>query len=175
VLAEMLDLRAQAIRFKRGSTYGLYFARQQHVGPSAYILRGGARLGGTMDAERAGESIKAIRDSLDDLRKGDADFDQDFVHARRTLISRMLGESTVTEELAGRLGFISEYNLDGNYLNTLLQQIAAVSPAQIRALIKSELDPNNEVVVLLGDKAHIEKAFSEAGLQNVKIVEPDYK
>jgi len=175
VLAEMLDERAENVRFKRGSTYGLYFRRQQHVGPSAYMLVGGARLGGTMDAERAGESIKAIRDSLDDLRKGDADFDQDFVRARRTLISKLLGESTVTEELAGRLGYISQYNLDGNFYNTVLQEIAAVSPAQIRALIKTELDPNNEVVVLLGDKAHVEKTFADAGIKDVKIIEPDYK
>ena len=175
VLAEMLDERAENVRFKRGSTYGLYFRRQQHVGPSAYMLVGGARLGGTMDAERAGESIKAIRDSLDDLRKGDADWDQDFVRARRTLISKLLGESTVTEELAGRLGYISEFNLDGNFYNTVLQEIAAVSPAQIRALIKTELDPNNEVVVLLGDKAHVEKTFADAGIKDVKIIDPDYK
>ena len=175
VLAEMMDERAQNVRFKRGSTYGLYFTRQQHVGPSAYVLVGGARVGGTMDAERAGESIKAIRDGLDDLRKGDADWDQDFVRARRTLISKMLGESTVTQELAGKLGYIAQYNLDGNYYNTLLQQIAAVSPAQIRALIKSELDPNNEVVVVLGDKAHVEKTFADAGIKDVKIIDPDYK
>ncbi|MEO8550678.1 MAG: pitrilysin family protein [Kofleriaceae bacterium] len=175
VLAEMLDERAENIRFKRGSTYGLYFRRQQHVGPSAYIMVGGAQLGGTMDAERSGESIKALRDSVDDLRKGDAEWDQDFVRARRTLISKMLGESTVTRELAAQLGYISEFNLDPNYYNTLLQQIAAVSPAQIRALIKTEIDPNNEVVVVLGDKAHVEKTFSEAGIKDVKIIEPEYK
>ncbi len=175
VLAEMLDERAENVRFKRGSTYGLYFRRQTHIGPGAYILVGGARLGGTMDAERAGESIKAIRDSLDDLRKGDDEFDEDFVRARRTLISKLLGESTVTSELARSLGFISEYNLDGNFFNSLVQEIAAVSPAQIRALIKTELDPNNEVVVILGDRAHVEKTFADAGIKDVKIIDPEYK
>jgi hypothetical protein len=57
----------------------------------------------------------------------------------------------------------------------MLQQLAAVSPAQIRALIKSELDPNKEIVVALGDKAHLDKTFAEAGITDVKIVEPDYK
>src|SRR5439155_5341115 len=119
---------------------------QSHVGPTAYMLRGGAAVGGTIDAERAGESVKALRDSLDELRKGDVEFDEDFVRARRKLIGNLLGESTVTDELALRLAFISEFGLDTNYYNTLLQQIAAVSPAQIRALIKSELDPANQVV-----------------------------
>ena len=128
-----------------------------------------------MDAERAGESIKAIRDSLDDLRKGDADFDVDFVRARRTLISKLLGESTVTEDLARTLGYISNYGQELDFNNKVLQEIAAVSPAQIRALIKTELDPNNEVVVMLGDKAHVEKAFADAGIKDTKIVEPDFK
>ncbi len=175
VLNEMINIRAENIRFKRGSTYGLSFARQPKTGPTAYMLRGGAVVGGTIDAERAGESVKAIRDGLDDMRKGDAEFDEDFVRARRTLIGKLLGESTVTYEVAQRLGFIAQFGLDPNFYNTLLQQIAAVSPAQIRALIKSELDVNNEVIVALGDKAHLDRMFSEAGIKDVKIVDPEYK
>jgi len=30
-------------------------------------------------------------------------------------------------------------------------------------------------VIALGDKAHLDKAFAEAGIKDVKIVEPDYK
>lgn len=174
VLAEMLNYRAEDVRFKLGSTYGLYFARQPAVGPSAYQLRGGAVVGGTIDAERAGESIKALRASLDGLRKGEH-FEEDFVRARRNILKGLLAESTVTSELAARLGQIAMYGLDANYYNTLLQQVAAVSPAQIRALIQHELNPANEVIVMLADKDHLNKTFAEAGLNDVKIVEPDYK
>ncbi len=174
VLAGMLNIRAEDVRFKLGSTYGLYVARSPHVGPSGYILRGGAAIGGTIDAERAGESIKALRESFDALRNGDH-FDEDFVRARRKIVSEMLASSTVTTEVAQRLGRIALFGLDANYYNTLLQQVAAVSPAQVRALMKSELDPNNEVVVILADKAHLEKTFGDAGIKDVKIVEPEYK
>jgi zinc protease len=173
VLTEMLNIRAENVRFKLGSTYGLYFGRQPHKGPSAYMLRGGAAVGGTIDAERAGESIKALRENLDALRAGDH-FDEDFVRARRRILSSLLGTSTVTHELAFRLGLISIFGLNPNHYNTLIQQIAAASPAQVKALIKSELDPNNEVVVVLGDKAHLDKTFADAGLKDVKIVEPEY-
>src|SRR5207248_166167 len=81
----------------------------------------------------------------------------------------LLGESTVTTELAQRLVYIAEFGLDTNYYNTLLQQIAAVSPAQIRALIKSELDPQNEVVVVLADSAHPDKTLKDAGITAVKL------
>ncbi|HUJ57333.1 MAG TPA: pitrilysin family protein [Kofleriaceae bacterium] len=174
VLAEMLNIRSQDVRFKLGSTYGLYMMRQAHKGPSAYIMRGGAVIGGTIDAERAGESIKALRDSFDALRKGDQ-FDEHFVRARRKILSQLLVESTVSDELAQRLDRISLYALKPSYYNTLLQQVAAVSPAQVRALIQTELDPNNEVVVVLADKAHLDKTFADAGIKDVKIVEPEYK
>ena len=53
--------------------------------------------------------------------------------------------------------------------------MAAVAPAQVKALMKSELDPNNEIVVVFGDRAHVEKTFADAGIKDVKIVEPQYK
>jgi predicted Zn-dependent peptidase len=149
-------------------------ARQPKKGPSAYMLRGGAIIGGTIDAERAGESIKALRASFDALRAGDH-FDEDFVRARRKILSEMLGMSTVTGEVAFRLSSISLYGLDINHYNQLLQQVGAVSPAQVRSLLQSELDPANEVLVVLGDPAHLDKTFKEAGITDVKLVEPEYK
>src|SRR6185503_6244409 len=118
VLANMLNKRTEDVRFKLGSTYGLYMARVPHVGPSAYRLFGMARVGGTIDAERAGESLKAIRDSFDALRNGD-NFNEDFVRARRKLISDLLGQSTVTGELAGRLAQIAEFGLGADYYDKL--------------------------------------------------------
>jgi zinc protease len=174
VLAAMLSERVGDIRFKLGSTYGLGMRRASHVGPSAYIMVGNAEVGGTIDAERIGESLKAIRDSFDALRNGDH-FNEDFVRARRSLISGILGESTVTRQLAGRLGNIAQFGLGADYYDKLLAQIGSVPPALVKALIKTELDPKNEIIVILGDRPHLEKAFSEAGITDVKFVEPEYR
>jgi len=168
VLTEMMNIRMGDVRFKLGTTYGTYANRDSQRGPTAY------EMGGTVDAERAGESMKAMRDGVDMLRKGEH-FDEDFVRARRKIMSNLLSASTVTRELVGRLGFIDRYNLPTTYYNTLLQQVAAVSTAQLKALIASELDPSNEVIVVLGDKKHLDKAFADAGIKDVKIVEPEYK
>lgn len=168
VLAGMLNLRMGDIRFKLGSTYGVYAFRRPQVGPTAY------QIGGDVDAPRAGESLKAMRDGVDSLRRGD-NFDVDFVRARRTLIEDLLGQSTVSSEMVSRLGSIAMYDLAPDYYEQLIKQIAAVSPAQVKALIARELDPKNEVVVCLADRPTLERAFAEAGLDQVKIVEPDYR
>jgi zinc protease len=169
VLAQMLNSRVGDIRFKLGSTYGLYAYHPDQIGPSAYIM------GGSVDAARAGESLKAMRDSIAMLRDKSEQWDIDFVRARRKLIQQLIGESTVSGELAGRLGRISSFGLDSNYYNTLLKTISVVSPAQVRSLIERELSPDKEIVVLMAPKATVEQAFKDAGINDVKIVEPDYK
>ena len=169
VLTEMLNSRMGDIRFKLGSTYGVYARRTRNVGPSSY------EMGGTVDAPRAGESLKAMREGIDMLRQGGEQWDIDFVRARRSLIQQLLGESTVSRELAGRLGTIARFDLTADYYDKLLKTIAAVPVAQVKALIARELDPAREVVVTLADRATVERAFAEAGITNVKIVEPTYK
>jgi zinc protease len=168
VLTEMINARMWDIRAKLGSTYGTYARRDVRLGPSVYDM------GGAVDAPRTGEALKTMRQSLDDLRQG-KDFDLSFVRARRKVLQGLLGESTMTLEVAQRLGIIARYGLDPSYYNSLLQQVAAVSPAQIRALLAREVDPANEVIVLMGDRGSVTKAFAEAGIKDVKLVEPDYK
>jgi hypothetical protein len=54
----------------------------------------------------------------------------------------------------------------------LLQQVASVTPAQVHALADVELDPSQEVVVALGDRDHLGRAFAGAGLTGARLVEP---
>jgi len=168
VLTEMLNGEVGRIRARLGATYGTYARRDARVGASAY------HLGGAVDAPRAGEAIRAMRDGIDALRNG-TDFDAAFVRARRKVVQELLGESTLSTEIASRLGRIAQFSLDPSYYNTLLQQAAALSTAQVKGLLARELEPKNEVVVALGDRASVAKAFADAGIQDVTLVEPEYK
>jgi zinc protease len=168
VLTEMLNEQMWNIRARLGATYGTYARRDARVGASAY------HLGGAVDAPRAGEALRAMRDGIDAVRKG-TDFDAAFVRARRKVIQELLGRSTLSAELASRLGQIARFGLEADYDNTLLRQVAALSPAQVADLLAHELDPSSEVVVTLGDRASVAKAFADAGIGSVTLVEPEYK
>ena len=167
VLTEMLNDRMWDIRGKLGATYGTYARHETRVGPSAY------RLGGAVDAPRAGEAIKAMRDGLDALRRGEGQ-GVAFVRARRKVVQQLLGESTVSSELAARLGLIARFSLDPGFYNTLLRQVAVLSIAQVQDLLARELAPNGEVLVVLGDRPSVTKAFADAGITDAKLVEPQY-
>jgi zinc protease len=168
VLTEMLNERMGDIRSRLGATYGARTRRDERRGPSAY------RLGGAVDAARAGEAIRAMRDGIDALRRGE-DFDVAFVRARRKIVQQLLGESTMSVELAARLGLIARFGLDPGYYGTLLRQVGAVSTTQVKDLLARELDPAGEVVVTLGDRASVTRAFTDAGIGGVRLVEPQYK
>jgi zinc protease len=165
VLAAMLNDQMALIRTELGSTYGTYAGRSRNVGPNAY------QMGGTVDGARAGESLKAMRDKVDALRRGE-DFDRIFAIARRTVLKRLLTDSNQTASLASRLAGIAVFDLGPDYYDTLAKYVAAASPAQVKALIQAELDPKNEVLACMADRKTLEKAFKEAGLTSVKYVEP---
>ncbi len=170
VLTQMLDLELGDVRSKLGSTYALFpVSRSTQIGPGAYIVSL------TVDAARGGESLKALRDGIDKLRVGGQDFDIAFVRARRMLVQQMLGESTVSAQVAGSLGFIDRYDLEPGYFNTLLKTIAVAPVALIKSLIERELDAKSEIVVLQADRATLEATFKDAGITDFRIVEPEYK
>jgi zinc protease len=168
VLTEMMNIRMGDIRYKLGSTYGTGAGRVVQMGPGAYTAAG------DVDARRAGESLKAMREGIEMLRRGD-NFDLDFVRARRKLIEDLLGQSTVSSAMTQRLAQMARFDLPPDYYTKLIKLIAATSPAQVKALIAKELDPTKEIIVCLGDRPTLEKAFAEAGVAQVKLVEPDYR
>lgn len=165
VLAELLDMCAAKVRETLGATYGITAQRVSRRGPSYY------EIAGTADAPRAGEALEALRGAIDSLRTGD--FAVDFVRARRKVVRDLLGATNTSTVLADRLARIGAFGLPADYYTTLLDQLATLTPAQVKAVIATELDPKSEIVTALGDRPTIEKAFARANLHDVTIVEPD--
>jgi predicted Zn-dependent peptidase len=141
-------------------------------------------MGGSVDTARCGEALKAMRDQLVELRavaqgaetvteEMKTEFDADFAKARRKIINQLLGQSNVTNAVAYRLGNIAMFDLAPDYYDQLLKQVAAASPALVKALLLNELPPEGEVVVLMSDRETMQKAFDENGIEQVKYVEPE--
>lgn len=157
ILEQMLNERVRVVREKLGASYGTYANREMNRGPGMY------RITGFVDSHRAGEAIAAIREGIDGLRKGER-FDEDFARARRDVLRQLLVEFTDSSSLASQLATIAAYELPADFFDRLAKQIAAMSPAQVKALIAAELRPETEVTVMLGTKEQIEKAHQVAKL-----------
>ena len=171
ILAAMLNQQMAKIRTELGSTYGMYASRTRRIGPTFY------RLGGTIDKERAGEGIATIRKKIDSLRPSSAGFNQDafaleFARARRAVLSRMLAQSTESYALAGRLAQIAAYRQKPDFYDNLTQRVAQATMDGVKAIIAEDLPPNAEIVLLMGEREFLDKAFADAGLTEVKFIDP---
>jgi zinc protease len=166
VLTRMLDDQMERIREGLGATYGIHARRNARVSASAYHMEG------AVDAARAGEALRAMRAGIDDLRSGSS-FDAMFVRARRKVVQELVGGSTVSTELASRLGQIAQFGLSPTHGDDLLRETATLVPARVKQLLARELDPRGEVIVLLGDRTAVTRAFAEAGIPTPKLVVPD--
>jgi predicted Zn-dependent peptidase len=168
VLRHMLDEQMRRIRTEMGATYGVQVRRDARTSASAYHIES------AVDAPRAGEAIRAMRAGIDALRSG-SDLDALFVRARRKVVQELLNGSTVSSELARRLGENSRFGLGPSFDNELLRDTAALTPEQIKQLIARELEPRSEVIVLLGDRAAVTQAYAAAGIDDARFVVPDLK
>jgi len=166
VLMQMLDEQMRRIRTELGATYGVHVRRDTGVSGSAYHIQG------AVDAPRSGEALRAMRAGIEALRSG-TEFDAMFVRARRKVVQELLNGSTVSTVLAQRLGQSARFGLGPSFDNDLLRDAAALSPPQVKQLLARELDPGSEVIVLLGDRGSVTRAFPEAGIDDAKLMVSD--
>lgn len=165
VLAEMMSLRMSKVRSELGSTYGVRAGLYTRGGPGYYFV------GGAVDSARAGESLKFMRDKLQELRAG-VDFNQYFVTARQKILKSLLAESTESYSLAGRLTAIASFSLPPDHVDNLARAVATMTPEQVKKIMATELDPAKEIIVNMADRQTLEASFGEAGIDGFRIVDP---
>lgn len=164
VLAAMMDLRMSAIRERLGSSYGTNAGFATRLGPGMYIVNG------PVDANRAGESLVAMRAGIESLRKGE-NFNEDFVRARRLVLERLLANANESASLAAQLSNLALFDLPLDFYDTLVRKVANLAPEEVMLLIGKELKAETEVVVALGPADALRKAFADAGIQGARFVE----
>lgn len=168
VLTQILDDLMWSVRTRLGAAYSPYAYREALLDVADY------RLACTVDASRAGEVLREIRNELDALRRGD-DLAVRFVRARRKVVDRLLGQSTVSTALAAQLADIARFGLEPTYYTTLVQRAAALSVADVQAVLEHELAPDAESVIAHGTRSAVTAAFADAGVADVTFVEPDHE
>jgi zinc protease len=157
VLAEMLDSRVAAVRQVLAASYGMNAAFHAKNGPGYYSVSG------SVDADRAGQALVAVRQGIESLRQG-KDLAAEFAVARKRVAQRMVARLTNRDTMARQLAFLARHRRPRSYLIDLALEVARLTPGDIEALIAAELPPDREVVVCIGDQAKVADAYRAAGL-----------
>ncbi len=153
----------QNIREDKGYAYG---ASAQYA---ALPGVGYVRVGSDVRSDATGPALKEFLKEFDRLRGGD-------LTPEEVAKSAQLQRSEAVESLgtlAGLLGQATSYATNGQTLAQLGDDLAALSALNaggVNAQTKVAIQSDQGVLVLVGDRATIEKALSDAGLPQGEVV-----
>ncbi|MFN4082975.1 MAG: M16 family metallopeptidase [Bacteroidia bacterium] len=162
------------LREDKGLTYGI---RSNFVGfnnrPGYYLISAGVRTSGTDTAMReiANELNNYIKDGItsDEL---------DFM--KKSIVQSDALRYETTFQKAGFLNRIAQFNLPGDYIKQQNQIINGLTKAEIDAITKETIVPENMTILIVGDKDKIKVPLEKMGYKiidykEVEVATPAYQ
>ena len=139
------------VRQKKGLTYGAYSSFNSYRQTGDFSASTFTRTETTLEAVRLMVDLIA-KMSTGELGPKELDFARDYIAGVFPI------QSETSEQAAGRIVAVAQYNLPADYNETYPQKVLAVGPAQVREMSGRYFDAANLVLVLVGNV----KAFREA-------------
>jgi zinc protease len=89
--------------------------------------------------------------------------------AKRYLQLQLPGNFETTQQIAGELIPVAQYGLPLDYFNNYVQNIEAVTQADVNRVAQRYINPGALVVVIVGDRKSIEAGLKSTNIGPVEI------
>lgn len=133
----------EELRQKRGMTYGAYSSFQQMRAEGPFQISVSTR------ADQTAEALRVIREILSSFVK-DGPTDEELRAAKANIIGSFPLSTASNDSIIGFLGAIGFYGLPLDYLDTYIDKVNAVTPADVRAAFGRHIRPDRMLVVTVG-------------------------
>ena len=92
--------------------------------------------------------------------------------AKDTLINQYIQNFTTAQQIAGAFMSNEFYGFPDDYLQTYMQKIAKVTPADVQRMAKTYLQPNQATILMVGDLSTFEKPIATLGkAQEIRLID----
>jgi zinc protease len=153
------------LREKHGYTYGAGSAFDMRVTAGPFAAQAGVQTDKTI------ESLKEFFIELNGiLQPVPAD---ELTRAKNYVALRFPGGFETTGDISRRLEEVLTYHLPETYFSSYVQQIQAVTAADVQRVAKKYIDPSRLIVVVVGDVKTIEPGIKGLNLGPTKILPLD--
>lgn len=158
VLAAVLEDRLARLRDRFGSSLHVTVRHQVRSGSARYQIQA------AVEAGQLDRALLSIEEALSALRAEGAEGLRDaFVRARRRVLIRLRADGMGARAAADRLIELAHQGALFTQAR-LIDQVAALRPADLAALVADELAPSREVLGLLGPRDALDAARRAAEL-----------
>jgi zinc protease len=157
------------LRETKGFTYGARSSFDWHVhAPGAFLASSSVKTDVT-----AAALVEFLKE-LDGLRGEIPVKPEELNDAKDYLTRGFPSEFETISQLAQRLETLVEYKLPDDYFNTMIPKLSAVTADDVLAVAKKYIHPNNLSIIIVGDRAKVEKSLHElpAG-KNIELMKFD--
>lgn len=156
VVAEIMRIKFRALRTKLGATYGVDVSLSSRHGPGELLVTT------FVDPDLAARVHLAATAILDDVRSGA--LVAEFVTARKRVVQRLLAERADSRSVAAELEALATYGGGAGYYQSLLEDVARLTPGDLASTVAADMPANGAVVVASGPSAALRPLARVAGV-----------
>src|SRR5438876_6790209 len=150
------------LREKHGYTYGA---------SSSFDMRAAAgpfSSGAAVQTDKTGEALKEFFNELNAILKPVPD--DELARAKNYVALRYPGGFETTGDVSRRLEDAIIYKLPDDYFSKYVQNIQAVTTAEVQRVAQKYIQPSRFIVTVVGDRQQIEPQIRPLNLGNLKVV-----
>jgi predicted Zn-dependent peptidase len=153
----------QNLREDKGYSYGAGsgFAYMPAAGPWS----ASASIQTPSTGPAIGEFMKELRGMHDPIPAEEVE------RARNFLAMRYPAGFQSVAGIAARLGELVQYDLPATYFNSYVDNVLAVTRADVERVAREYIDPENIAIFVVGDRAVIEQQVRDLGLGEIRFLE----
>jgi zinc protease len=96
--------------------------------------------------------------------------EQDFVRGKNYDALGYAADFETNSEIASALVDVVLHQLLDNYFNSYVEKALAVTKKNVEAMAKKHIDPNNMLIVIVGDREKIEESINKQNLGKAKVL-----
>jgi zinc protease len=148
------------LREDKGYTYGARTSFDFRSAPGPFVASAGVQTAVTK------ESVAEFLKELKGVRGAMPVSPQELDFAKQAIIRGFPRSFETPEQIAGRLGTVALYGLPDTYFNTYIQNVRAVTLADVNRVANRYLDPSRMAILVVGDRQTVEpglRALSDVG------------
>jgi len=140
------------LRETKGWTYGVGSMFEARRTPGPWTA------GGEFVAEHTADSVTEILKEVSTLRSDEVG-DKELKDTKDEIIRAFPARFATANQVAAQMAALAVYDLPDKDLETFTARIASVTAADVRKTAQKYLHPDNLVVVVVGDRNHIESSL----------------
>ena len=143
------------LRENKGYTYGARTGFDYRRGAGPFSATAGVQTAVTKESVQ--EFLKELKGIRGDIPVTQSELD----FAKQSIIRGFPRSFETPEQIANRLGTLLLYGLPANYYDSYIQNVSAVTIADVQRVAQRYLDPDKMAILVVGDRAVVEKGLRE--------------